>query len=142
MRWPQRAPCALKYGDRERGGDEKGSGQEADSVRAMYDVCAAHGDRTADVDTQSNSLHEDETHFPLDARVECRALVSEKNPGWFALALRRDGNIPRFHDEPEGKEDGGGGGGGGGAVFIRNSVTNEDPPNVHQAQQRPKPGVR
>jgi len=26
-----------------------------------------------------------------------------KNPGWFALALRRGGNIPLFPDEPEEK---------------------------------------
>ena len=37
--------------------------------------------------------------------------------------------------------DQGGGGGGvrGGGVFIRISITKEDPPNAHQAQRRPKP---
>ena len=29
-----------------------------------------------------------------------------KNPGWFALAHRKGGSIPRFPDEPVGKEDG------------------------------------
>ena len=51
------------------------------SVRCMGDVCAAHGDRAAvgvDVDAQGSSLREDESHFPLDARVECRAFVSER----------------------------------------------------------------
>ena len=36
------------------------------------DVCAAHGDRAAvsvDVDAQGSSLREDESHFPLNARV-------------------------------------------------------------------------
>ena len=28
------------------------------------------------------------------------------------------------------------------AVFIRDSITNEDLPNAHQAQHRPKPRVR
>ena len=74
----------------------------------MCDVCAAHGDRAAvgvDVDAQGSGLREDESHFPLNARVECRAFVSEKNPGWFALACRKGGSIPRFPDEPVGKED-------------------------------------
>ena len=56
----------------------KGGGEEARSVRCMCDVCAAHGDRAAvgvDVDAQGSG--EDETHFPLDARVECRAFVLE-----------------------------------------------------------------
>ena len=47
----------------------------------MCDVCAAHGDRAAvgvDVDAQGSSLREDETHFPLNARVECRAFESER----------------------------------------------------------------
>ena len=48
----------------------------------MCDGCAAHGDRAAvggDVDTQTqgSSLREDETHFVLEAREECRAFVSE-----------------------------------------------------------------
>ena len=46
----------------------------------MCDVCAAHGDRAAvggDVDTQGSSLRQDETHFVLEAREECRAFVSE-----------------------------------------------------------------
>ena len=58
----------------------KGGGEEARSVRCMRDVCAAHGDRAAvgvDVDAQSG-LREDETHFPCNARVECRAYVSER----------------------------------------------------------------
>ena len=29
-----------------------------------------------------------------------------KNPGWFALARRKGGSIPRFPDGPVGKEDG------------------------------------
>ena len=50
-------------------------------MRAVSDVCAAHGDRAAVgdyVDVQGSSLREDETHFPFDARVECRAFVSER----------------------------------------------------------------
>ena len=59
----------------------KGGGEEARSVRCMCDVCAAHGDRAAvgvDVDAQGSGLREDESHFPLNARVECRAFVSER----------------------------------------------------------------
>ena len=59
----------------------KGGGEEARSVRFMCDVCAAHGDRAAvgvDADAQGSSLREDESHFPLKARVECRAFVSER----------------------------------------------------------------
>ena len=59
----------------------KGGGEEMRSVRCMCDVCAAHGDRAAvgvDVDAQGSSLREDESHFPLTARVECRAFVSER----------------------------------------------------------------
>ena len=77
-------------------------------MHCMCDVCAAHGDRAAvgvDVDAQGSSLREDETHFPLNARVECRVCIG-KNPGWFALARRKGGSIPRFPDEPVGKEDG------------------------------------
>jgi hypothetical protein len=88
--------------------------EKARSVRAMCDVCAAHGDRTAvgvDVDTQGSSLREDETRLLLNARVECHALVLERilsGPGWFALALRRGDGIPWFPDEkPEGKENAG-----------------------------------
>ena len=58
-----------------------GGGEEVRSVRCMCDVCAAHGDRAAvgvDVDVQGSSLREDETHFPFDARVECRAFVSDR----------------------------------------------------------------
>ena len=50
-------------------------------MRCMGDVCAAHGDRAAvgvDVDAQGSSLREDESHFPLNARVECRAFVFER----------------------------------------------------------------
>jgi len=57
----------------------KGGGEEARSVRCVYDVCAAHGDRAAvgvDVDAQGSGFRED--HFPLTARVECRAFVSER----------------------------------------------------------------
>jgi len=46
----------------------KGGEEEARSVRAVCDVCAAHGDRAAvgvDVDAQGSGLREDETHFPL-----------------------------------------------------------------------------
>ena len=53
----------------------KGGGEEARSVRCMCDVCAAHGDRAAvgvDVDAQGSSLRKGETHFPRNARVECR----------------------------------------------------------------------
>ena len=59
----------------------KGGGEEVRSVRCMGDVCAAHGDRASvsvDVDAQGSSLREDESHFPLNARVECRAFVSER----------------------------------------------------------------
>ena len=59
----------------------KGGGEEARSVRCMCDVCAAHGDRAAvgvDVDAKGSGLREDETYFPLNARVECRAFVSGK----------------------------------------------------------------
>ena len=59
----------------------QGGGEEVRSVRCMCDVCAAHGDRAAvsvDVDVQGSSLREDESHFPLNARVECRAFVSER----------------------------------------------------------------
>ena len=59
----------------------KGGGEEVRSVRCMCDVCAAHGDRAAvgvDVDAQGSSLREDESNFPLNARVECRAFVSER----------------------------------------------------------------
>ena len=59
----------------------KGGGDKARSVRAVCDVCAAHGDSAAvcvDVDKQGSSLREDETHFPFNARVECRAVVSER----------------------------------------------------------------
>ena len=44
-------------------------------------MCAAHGHRAAvgvDVGAQVSGLREDETHFPLNARVECRAFVSER----------------------------------------------------------------
>jgi len=50
-------------------------------VRCMCGVCAAHGDRCnraavgVDVDAQGSGLREDETHFPLNVRVECRAFV-------------------------------------------------------------------
>ena len=50
-------------------------------MRCMCDVCAAHGDRAAvgvDVDAQDSSLREDETHFPINARVKCRVFVSER----------------------------------------------------------------
>ena len=43
----------------------------------MCDVCAAHGDRAA-VSVDVGGLREDETHFPLHARVECRAFVLER----------------------------------------------------------------
>ena len=59
----------------------KGGGEEVGSVRCMGDVCAAHGDRAAvsvDVDALGSSLREDESHFPLNARVEYRAFVSER----------------------------------------------------------------
>ena len=47
----------------------------------MCDVYAAHGDRAAvdaDVDAQGSSIREDETHFPLCAKVECHAFVLER----------------------------------------------------------------
>ena len=50
-------------------------------MRCMCDVCAAHGDRAAvsvDVDAQGSGLREDESHFPLNASVECHAFVSER----------------------------------------------------------------
>ena len=71
----------------------KGGGEEVRSVRCMCDVCAAHGDRAAvgvDVDAQGSGLREDESHFPLNARVECCAFVSERI--WFALARRKGGS--------------------------------------------------
>ena len=46
----------------------------------MCDACAAHGDGTdvgVDVDTQGSVLGEDETHLPLDAKVEYRTFVLE-----------------------------------------------------------------
>ena len=58
---------------------EKEGREEARSVRGMRDVCAAHDDRSTvgvDVDAQGSSLREDETHFPLNPGVECRAFVS------------------------------------------------------------------
>ena len=45
-------------------------------MRCMCDESAAHGDRAAVgvvVDAQGSGLREDETNFPLRARVECRA---------------------------------------------------------------------
>jgi len=78
------APWALNYGSGKGGDDEKGrrrgGERRANPVRCMCDVCAAHGDRAAvgDVDARSSGFHEDETHFPLNARVECRAFVSER----------------------------------------------------------------
>ena len=67
----------------------KEGGEEARSVRCMCHVCAAHGDRAAvgvDVDAHASSLAEDETHFPLNAREEYRAFVSERILGlrWHA----------------------------------------------------------
>ena len=59
----------------------QGGGEEVRRVRCICDVCAAHGDRAAvgvDVDAQGSGLREDESHFPLNARVECRAFVSER----------------------------------------------------------------
>ena len=47
----------------------------------MCDVCAGNCDRAVvgvDVDAQGSSLGEDETHFSLNARLECRACVSER----------------------------------------------------------------
>ena len=64
-----------------RGMMRKGGGEEARSVRCICDVCAAHGDRAAvgvDVDAQGSGFREDETHFPFNARVECRAFISER----------------------------------------------------------------
>ena len=80
------------------------------SARCMCDVWAAHYDRAAggvDVDAQGSGLREDESHFPLNARVDSmmpRVCIG-KNPGWFALARRKGGSIPRFPYEPVGKED-------------------------------------
>ena len=59
----------------------KGGGEEVRSVRCMCDGCAAHGDRAAvgvDVDAQGSGFREDESHFPLNARVEYRAFVKER----------------------------------------------------------------
>ena len=56
----------------------KGGGEKVRSVGCMCDVCAAHGDRAAvcvDVEAQGSGLREDESHFPLNARVECRAFA-------------------------------------------------------------------
>ena len=52
----------------------KGGGEKARSVRCMCDVCVAHGDRAAQ---QGNGLREDETHFPLNARV--KQCATERN---------------------------------------------------------------
>ena len=86
MRWP---PVHLSTGT----GREEEMGKGGGERRGLCEpcdmpVCAAHDDRTAvgvDVDTQGSSLREDKTYFPLNARVECRAFVSEC---WFALALQ------------------------------------------------------
>ena len=59
----------------------KGGGEDSRTVRAVCDVCAAHSDKAAvgdGVDVQGSSLREDETHFPLNAKVECRAVASER----------------------------------------------------------------
>ena len=48
---------------------------------AVCDVCAAHGDWATvvvDVDAQGSSIREDEPHFPLSARGQCRAFASER----------------------------------------------------------------
>ena len=53
----------------------------------MCDVCAAHGDRAAvgvDVDAQGSGLREDETHFPFNARVECRVRIGKVALRWHA----------------------------------------------------------
>ena len=50
-------------------------------MRCMCVVFAAHGDRAAvgvEVDAHDSGFREDETHLPLNARVECRAFVSER----------------------------------------------------------------
>ena len=55
--------------------------EEVRSIRAVFDLCATHDDRAAvgvDVDTQDSILLEDETHFLLNAIVECRAFSSER----------------------------------------------------------------
>ena len=87
----------------------KGGREEESSVQCMCDVCAAHGDRAAvgvDVDAQGSSLREDEPHFPLNARVECRAFVSERILVVCAgTPKRKGGSVPRFPDEPVGKEE-------------------------------------
>ena len=60
---------------------KEGGGEDARSVRCMCDVCSAHGDRAAvgvDVDSQCSGFREDETHFPLNSREECRAFASER----------------------------------------------------------------
>ena len=92
----EKAPWALNYESGEGGGDAK-ERRRGGEKRAMYvcvcDVCAAHGDRAAvgvDVDAQGSGLREDESHFPLNARVECCAFVSERI--WFALARRKGGS--------------------------------------------------
>ena len=82
-RGDEKPPWALNYGSGEGGGVVTGRrrASEARSVRCMCDVCAAHGDRAAvgvDVDVQGSGLREDETHFPLNASVECRAFVSKR----------------------------------------------------------------
>ena len=59
----------------------KGAGEEARSVRCMCDVCSAHGDKAAvgvDVDAQGSDFREDEIHFSLNSRVQCRAFVLER----------------------------------------------------------------
>jgi len=84
----------------------KGGEEEARSVRAVCDACAEHSDRAAvgvDVDTKGISLREDETHFPLNVKVECRAFVSDRilvGLRCQCLALRKGDRIPRFPGEP------------------------------------------
>ena len=82
----------------------KGRGEEARSVRCMCDVCAAHGDRAAvgvDVDAQGSGLCQHESHFPLNARVECRAFVSDIPSAEADLVVRCDARINGSCDIPE-----------------------------------------
>ena len=63
-----------------------------------------YGDRTIVFYSQGSGLHGDATHFPLNARVECRSVISER----LLVGLRWHAEeavvFLGFTDEPGGKE--------------------------------------
>ena len=63
----------------------------------------------------------------------CETIQADFTVAWCPLR-------PRYHRPPLGNEEGEEE--EKEAVFIRDSITNEDSPNTHQAQRRPKPRVR